>query len=87
MFAAEYGYSIADFYTLTLSQLISIKDVIERRKINELEVLAKLHGKEFKKPPEALNITREDRKEFDKQAEGLMERMKRRHLEEIKKNG
>lgn len=53
-----------------------------------MEMQAKLHGKDFRKPPEALDVSKEDRKEFDKDAQNLLKKMNRRHLKEkIKNNG
>lgn len=57
--------------------------------MNEVEVQAKLHGKEFKKPPQALGVTKKQRAEFDEQALSVYERLKKRHLENkvFNKNG
>ena len=44
--------------------------------MEEFELKAKLHGREFKKSMKPLNITKEKRDEYDTQAAKLLQRMK-----------
>lgn len=54
-------------------------------KMNELEIQAKLNGKEVKGAPARLNVSREKREEYDNDAQNLLKRMKRNH--EMRKQG
>lgn len=81
MFAARYGYSLKDFYGLTLRQVFQLKRVIERRRIEELEVQADLHGRKVKGGIKPLNISKKKRDEYNKDALGLLDRLKERHKE------
>jgi len=56
-----------------------MKRIIEQRKLEEIETLAKLHGKAFNAPMKSLGVTPEQREEYDSQAEKLLQRMKQKH--------
>jgi len=52
-----------------------------------MEIQAKLHGREYKKPIQPLGARKEEREEFNKDAENLLRRLRQRHLEKKLKNG
>jgi len=52
---------------------------MRKRQQSEIELDAKLHDKQIKNAPASLNITKQERKEYDEQATALHERMKKRH--------
>jgi len=79
MFAVRYGYRLDDFYALTLRQIIQIKRVIEKGITETREWEAALHDKKIKASPKPLDIRPEEQKEYDTQAQKLLERMKRQH--------
>lgn len=82
MLAARYGYTIDDFYRLTSRQLAALIPVIDNARHKETELKAALLGKKLKPKPETvLNVTREEEKQQDKQAEDLHNRLKQRYLQ------
>ncbi len=65
---------------------------IEEAELDELETLAKLHGKDFKAPPKKLNVSKKDDEFFAQKAEDLQAKMQKRYdenlfKERIKDNG
>lgn len=64
-----------------MRQIFSIKRVIEIKKREELEVEAKLHNMQVKGAPVGLNVSQEERKEYDDQATKVHERLKKKHKE------
>ncbi len=82
MIAARYGYTIDDFYRLTSRQLAALVPVIDNAKHKETELKAALQGRKLKPRPESvLNVTREEEKQQDKQAEELHNRLKQRFIQ------
>lgn len=76
MFAERYGYTLNDFYALTLRQVFHIKKALEKAKTRTMEWEAALAGKPIKKKAEGLGFTPEEEKENDEKAKQLLERMK-----------
>ena len=63
-----------------------MKRIIENKKNLELRQQASLHGKQIQGPPPSLNITLEQRKEFNKDALNLLSKLKERHKDGIKRS-
>ena len=79
MFAERYGYTIKEFYALTLRQVFQIKRAMEKRLQQQREWDAALQGKKLQNQPKPLDITYAEEKEYDDKAKGLLEKMKREH--------
>lgn len=60
-----------------MRQIFRLKKVIEKRKHEEFELDAKLHDKDIKNKVAPHNFSVKQRKEFDKQADNLLARMKK----------
>jgi len=58
-----------------------LKTVIEKRNIEDFELKAKLHGRQYNSPMKPLGITPEKRDEYNEQANALLDRMKKKHKE------
>lgn len=84
--AKRYGYSIDQFYELTLRQLHILLSVINEESYHELEVQASLQGRELKPRMEVLDITPEQEKEQEQAAQDAYAELQRRY-EEGKANG
>lgn len=79
LFATRYGYSLEQFYALTLRQIFELKRVIEVEKRKEAEFQAKLNKMELKGAPAPVKMSAEDRKLTNDHAEKLHERLLKRH--------
>lgn len=84
--AKRYGYTIDQFYDLTLRQLHILLNVIKDESYQELEVQAALQGRELKPQMEVLDITPEEEKEQESAAKDAYNRLMQAY-EERKKNG
>lgn len=85
--ASRYGYSIDDFYNLTLRQLHIILSVAGDKRYEEIEVQAALQGRKLKPrmtAPEEL--TEEKDEDMDKQAQEMYQEQMKRYKER-KPNG
>jgi len=80
LFASRYGYSIEQFYSLTLRQIYSIKKVIEKSNRIELRQKAALHGKELKgDAPEVIEYDAEQENDNEAEAKKMLARMRAKH--------
>ncbi len=84
--ASRYGYSIDQFYNLTMRQLHILLKTINEEKHNELSVSAALQGRELKPRMEVLEITEEQEKENEESAASAHESLLKRYNER-KANG
>lgn len=48
---------------------------------DEIEMQAKLHGKEFKRPPKPLKVKEADKDFYKKQQNEMQKRLRKRYLE------
>lgn len=62
-----------------MRQIFEIKIVIEKKKVEEKEFDAQLHNKKIKGGFKPLKVTTKKRQEYDKQAQSLLERMRKKH--------
>ena len=62
-----------------MRQIYQLQKVIEQKIVKEYSLQAALHGKKTQQNLEPLKITAEERKEYDTEALGLLERLKREH--------
>ncbi len=83
-FAKRYGYTIDEFYNLTLRQVHSMLKVMGGEKYKELEVQAALSGRKLKPRIEELDLSEEDDKEIEDYAKEIKERLAR-ESEELKR--
>ena len=79
--AARYGYTIIQFYALTLRQIVALIKTVDWGRHRELEVDAKLHGMKVKPWVEAKKVSPKVKADQDKQAKDAFERLKKRHAE------
>lgn len=75
-----------------MRQLYFMRRAIEEAELNEFEAQAKLHDKNIERPPQRLNIPKEDREEYDKAAEKMQEKLRARYnknkfIKGLKENG
>ena len=64
-----------------MRQIVYLKRQAEKAILNEVELQAKLHKMDFKKPPEPVGANKKQRNEYDDQALALLKKMKQRHAE------
>lgn len=79
--AKRYGYSIEDFYNLTLRQLHILLNIVGDQSYEDLEVQAALQGKKLKPRIKPIDIEEKDDKILDDDAKDLHARL----MEEYKK--
>jgi len=80
LFAERYGYTLHDFYSLTLRQIFNIKKALEKSKTKRFEWEAALAGKPIeKKSTEGLDLTKEEHEKNDTKAQELLERMRKEY--------
>ena len=77
--ASRYGYTLTEFYELTLRQVTQLLKVSSKAKHKELAQEAALHGVKLKDQLTPLEATDDERAEYDKQANAALERLRERH--------
>lgn len=83
--ASRYGYTIDQYYELTLRQLQILLKTANEEEYQELEFQAALNGRELKAPIKVLEISDEEDNDLDKEAQSMFDRLKKNYEE--KKNG
>lgn len=79
--AKRYGYSIDQFFNLTLRQLHILLNVINDESYKEIEVQAALLGRKLKPKLEAMELTEDQDKKLDNEAQDAYARLKREYEE------
>ncbi len=79
--AKRYGYSIDDFYNLTLRQLHILLNVVGDQSYEDLEVQAALQGKKLKPRMKPLDIEESDDKQLDDDAVAAHARLMKEYKE------
>jgi len=79
--AKRYGYSISDFYDLTMRQLHILLNTIGDESYKELETQAALQGRKLKPKMEFKDISEEQEQEQEEQAVDALAELKRKYEE------
>lgn len=77
--ASRYGYTINEFYELTLRQVTQLLKVSRKAKHKELAQDAALHCVKLKETMQPIDVSDEERGEQDKQASAALDRLRERH--------
>ncbi len=79
--AKRYGYSLDDFYRLTLRQVSALLKISDDEQYKEIELQAALLGRKMKERMTQLDISEEEESEQDEGAEELLARLKQNYKE------
>lgn len=79
--AKRYGYSLDEFYNLSLRQLHLLLKIGDDESYKELEVQAALQGKKLKPRMEFADITEEQEQDQEKQAADALAELRKRYEE------
>lgn len=85
--ATRYGYTLDQFFELTLNQLYILLKIQNDGSTKDLEIQAKLNGRELKQPIKARVVSEEQEKEERAHAEDALEMLKRRKQNKGLNNG
>ena len=85
--ASRYGYTLEQFYQLTLRQLHILLTTIGDKKYDELEVQAALQGRQLKPRITFNDVSIEEEEDQEKQAQDALAELKRKYQERKKEDG
>lgn len=78
----RYGYSLDEFYQLTLRQIHILLKVASDRNYDELRTQASMHGRKMEERMQYADITEEEEEEQDRHAMEALEMLKQRFNEQ-----
>jgi hypothetical protein len=84
--ASRYGHDLDQFYSLTLRQLHILLKTIEDKSYDELEIQAALAGRKLKPRMEFEDISEEQEKSREEDAQDALERLKKEYEQRNKGN-
>lgn len=81
--AARYGYTVDQFYALTMRQIFYLSKSASAGHERDVEIMAKLHGLNYKPRIEVLDIPKERQDEINNHAKDVINKLKLKHIETI----